>query len=286
MTVLAALLALALPAAAQQSHNDALSKLDPLLCAAKDAKLKGRTEFFDAKGLPLLSLKDGAAEDAIVIVLGKKADLLREIAGKPCPEGKEYNAAKLRQLGQGYAIEEFIAFDGPASRRPIPHQAPGGFTVYSEMRVNLYRGKDGLVHTGRERIYSDHGTIVSEDDPNAGGVGYEDQPSAKQVSHLHTHPNSDMHFPNGIARHHPSDADVSHSNANGYFDVVVTPKFVFFINNPNAEPMVFDRKNPFGDNAVKAYVAKAAEADQYYARNKKFPPWFNEQLNKSNPWAQ
>jgi hypothetical protein len=38
---------------------------------------------------------------------------------------------------------------------------------------------------------------------------------------------------------------------------------------------------------VKAYVKKSAEADDYYAKHKAFPAWFDDDFNKkNNPWAQ
>jgi hypothetical protein len=268
--------------AAHGPLSDLLTHLDPLLCVARDPALKGRTEFYDPKGQLLHSSAGGAPQDAIVVVLDKKLPLFKAVLEHKCLANTEFNAKKLRELGQGYAIEEFIAFDHPENRVKLKNG------LFSETRTNLYKGKDGLVHIGREKIVSGNGTIVTSEDPNMGtGVGYEDQTGAQSVGRLHTHPNSDNREMAGVPAHHPSGADVSSQNEAGYYDVVVSPLFVFFINNKNASAMVFSIKDTFSNNAVKGYLAKNREAEAYYEKAKTWPAWYTDGFNKdNNPWAR
>jgi hypothetical protein len=250
-------------------------------CAAPDPALKGRTDYYDSKGGFLRGSKSGAAEDAVVVLIGNGEARFKEASSRRCPPGQALDDRALRRFGQAYAIEEFIRFDSAKNRVKLPNG------LISEMRTQLYRGADGLVHIGREKIVSGNAAEVSEDDHNEGGTGYENQGPEKTVGRLHTHPNSDSHEMVGVPRHHPSPADVSRVNEFGYSDVVVSPLYIFFINNKNADAMVFARHGTFEDNPVKAYVQKAAEADAYYAQHKSFPAWFNDDYNrKNNPWAR
>jgi hypothetical protein len=296
---LAALLALAVLSASPSRAQDAPSAVDrmraaalkqkamaqkpapPTDCEAPDPALKGRTDYYDRKGVFLRGSKSGAPEDAIVIFPGNSAAAFKAAVSRPCPEGQVLDDRALRRLGQAYAIEEFIRFDSPRNRVKLANG------LISEMRTQLYKGADGVVHIGREKIVSGNATEVAENDRNEGGSGYEKQGPDKTVGRLHTHPNSDSHEMLGVPRHHPSPADVSTVNEYGYCDVVVSPLYIFLINNRAADSMVFARHDAFGENPVKAYVKKAAEADAYYAQHKSFPAWFNDDFNrKNNPWAQ
>jgi hypothetical protein len=250
-------------------------------CAAPNANLAGRTDYFDAKGVFLRGSKSGAPEDAVVLLFGKGRGLFDEAVSRPCPAGQVPDDQALRKLGQAYAIEEFIRFDSAKNRVKLANG------LISEMRTQLYRGADGVVHIGREKIVSGNATEVSDDDHNVGGTGYENQGPEKSVGRLHTHPNSDSHEMLGIPRHHPSDQDVSHVNDSGYSDVVVSPLYVYLINNKNAGALVFARHDTFGDNPVKAFVKKEAELDEYYDKHKSWPPGTNwDEYKKSNPWSQ
>ena len=253
----------------------------PEFCALPNPGLKGRTDYYDRKGAFLRGSKSGAPEDAIVIFTGNSEAGFKEATSRPCPAGQALDDHALRLLGQAYAIEEFIRFDAARNRVKLPNG------LISEMRTQLYKDADGVVHIGREKIVSGNATEVTENDRNEGGTGYEKQGAEKTVGRLHTHPNSDSHEMFGVPRHHPSPPDVSRVNEYGYCDVVVSPLYVFLINNKDADPMVFARHDTFGDNPVKAYVKKSAEADAYYAQHKSFPAWFNDDFNKTNnPWAQ
>ncbi len=284
MLPLPLLLTLAIPAAAQ---NDALvQQLIPVLCVVEDRSLKGRTEFYDAKGMPIdlpAGTVGSAKEDAVVVVPEKKRELFDTIVkyrGR-CPSKTPLlSAQKLREVGQAYAIKEFIDFDSKENRVKI------GNGLISEMRVYLYKSTDGMVRIGREKLVSFNAAEVTSTDVNQGGSGgFEGQ--AQPVGKLHTHPNSDNTSMVGIPRHHPSEQDLSHQNESGYYDVVVSPLYVYFIDSPLAQPIVVWRENPFGENEVKAYLTKSAEADEYYARNKKFPDWYSgEASKKGNPWAR
>jgi hypothetical protein len=253
----------------------------PVYCAAPEPALKGRTDYYDRKGTFLRGSKTGAPEDAIVIFPGNSAARFKAASSRPCPAGEVLDDRALRRLGQAYAIQEFIRFDSARNRVKLANG------LISEMRTQLYEGADGVVHIGREKIVSGNATEVAEDDRNEGGSGYEKQGPDKTVGRLHTHPNSDSREMLGVPRHHPSPADVSTVNEYGYCDVVVSPLYIFLINDKDADSMVFARHDTFGDNPVKAYVKKAAEADAYYAQHKSFPAWFNDDFNrKNNPWAQ
>jgi hypothetical protein len=266
-----------------QPLADVVKRLGPLLCAAPNPAMKGRTDFYDHKGALVHSSAGGSPEDAVVVLMENKEPLFREILAHKCPPDKALDPKKLRELGQPYAIREFIDFDSPRGRVKLKNG------LFSETKTFLYKSGDGVVRVGREKLVSGNAMEVSSDDKNAGGTGgAEGQPESQRVGKLHTHPNSDDHTMGlGAPAHHPSPQDVSQDNERGYYDVVVSPLFVFFINRPKSGSLVFDRKDPLGDNKVKDYLKKSAEADEYYERYKKFPAWFNDDFNKkNNPWTR
>lgn len=281
LSLLSLLPALALPAAAQT--DVVVQQLIPVLCVAEDRSLKGRTEFYDAKGMPL-PVPPGAVapakEDAVVVVLEKKRALFDTIVkyrGR-CPAATPLlSAQKLRETGQAYAIREFIDFDSESNRVKMANG------LISEMRVNLYKSADGMVRVGREKLVSFNAAEVTSTDVNQGGTGgFEGQKDP--VGKLHTHPNSDNTSMVGIPRHHPSDQDLAHQNESGYYDVVVSPLYVYFIDSPLAATIVVWRANPFGDNEVKAYLRSDAAAQAYYEAHKAFPPGYD--AKKNNPWSR
>jgi hypothetical protein len=274
------LLLAALPASAQD-YEAIFKKFEPLLCVAPDAKLKGKTDFYGANGYLLHTMEDGAQADAVAVVPEPKLALFKAVLERKCADGKVFNAAKLRELAQPYAIHDLIAFDAPANREKLENG------LFSETKTFLYKGKDGLVHHGREKIVSGDGTIVTDLDPNKGGAGFEDQGQDKILGKMHTHPNSDNGKMFPIPSHKPSPQDVSSLNDSGYYDVVLSPLYVYFINHKQAKPLVIWREQPFGDNPVKKYLIKDAQAEAHYALTKKYPSWWTEDFNKqNNPWAR
>lgn len=246
------------------------------------APARGLTEFYTPEGTFLAAIA-GSAQNAVAIVDKDKVGLFREIlafSAAPANECARLNPAYLRGMGQTYAIEEFIAFDAPGNRVAL------GNGVLSETLAYLYVGKDGVVHLGREKVVGDNGMMVTEGDRNVGGTGYEEQGQNKRVGKLHTHPNSDAKGFAFAPAHHPSEKDYGGKEAD-YYDVVVSPAYVYFINRRGAEQMVFARHNTFGDNPVKGYLAKRSQADAVYAKTGKWPAWFTDAFNsKSNPWKQ
>ena len=269
-------------AAAQQQKTLAQKPAAP--CVTPSAET-GRTEFYDAKQTLLHASAGGCREDAIVVLVGnKELNAFKRALAVKCAPGTVADACGLRGLGQAYAISEYIAFDAARNRVEL------GNGIFAETKTYLYLdSEDALIHTGREKLIGS-GTSVYPTDPNRGGVGYKNQKQEQSLSDLHTHPNSGQLVSTGstigVARHHPSDADTDPTKLHDYFDVVVSPLFVYFVNNRRADAMVFSRKDPFGDNPVKAYLAKDREADAYYQRYRAFPAWYHDYAQKNNPWSQ
>jgi hypothetical protein len=253
-------------------------------CAAPSGA-PGRTEFYDPKQNLLFSSAGGCKEDAIVVLVdAKNTAAFKRLLATKCPAGTVVDACPLRGYGQAYAISEYIAFDAPRNRVSL------GNGVLAETKTYLYLDpEDRLIHVGREKLVGS-GTDVYPTDPNRGGTGYKTQSEGQSVGDLHTHPNSGKLLASGaevgVARHHPSPADTNETKLHDYFDVVVSPLYVYFINNRLADSMVFSRKNAFGDNPVKVYLLKDAEAERFYDRNRVFPAWSHDYAEKNNPWSR
>jgi hypothetical protein len=271
-------------AAAQKQKALAAAAIPPGPCAAPSGAA-GRTEFYDAKQNLLFASAGGCKEDAIVVLTeAKNAGEFKRLLGTKCPAGTALDACRLRGFGQAYAFSEFVAFDAPHNRVSL------GNGILAETKTYLYRDpEDALIHIGREKLVGS-GTDVYPTDPNRGGTGYKTQSQAQGVGDLHTHPNSGKLLTSGseigVARHHPSPADTSETKIHDYFDVVVSPLYVYFINNRFTDSMVFSRKDAFGDNAAKAYLQKDREAETFYDQHHAFPAWYHDYAQKNNPWSQ
>ncbi len=267
-------------AAAQTQRALAAKPAGP--CAAPAAGA-GRTEFYDGKQNLLFAAAGGCREDAIVVLVDEKQlSAFKRASATRCAAGTALDPCGLRAFGQAYAIAEYIAFDSRRNRVAL------GNGLLFETKTYLYLDpEDGLIHTGREKLVGSP-TDVLPTDPNHGGNGYKGQTQERSLSDLHTHPNSGVFLTSGsqigVARHHPSDADTDPSKLHDYFDVVVSPLFVYFINNRHADTMVFSRQDPFGANPVKEYLAKDREADAYYHSHRSYPAWYHDYADKNNPW--
>jgi len=271
-------------AAAQNQRSLAAAAIPAGPCAVP-SRASGRTEFYDAKQNLLFASAGGCKEDAIVVLVDAKATAaFKRLLALKCPAGTALDACRLRGEGQAYALSEFISFDAPHNRVSL------GNGIMAETKTYLYLdSEDHLIRIGREKLVGS-GTDVYPTDPNRGGTGYKTQREDQSVGDLHTHPNSGKLLASGsevgIARHHPSPADTNEMKIHDSFDVVVSPLYVYFINNRLADSMVFSRKDPFGDNAVKSYLRKDREAQTYYDLNHAFPAWYHDYAEKNNPWSQ
>jgi len=202
------------------------------------------TKFFNSAGEQIFQSNDGLENAIVSIEDDQLASFQNRLVFAQTIDGfnpdDDNFVDGLRDLGIGYAIDDFKAFFNE-NRRDI-----GENRLANEHKTFLYL-RDGLVRPGSENIQGDAFNVVGGSPLRSGAKGK-----------LHIHPNAGKSA--GFGRtftHKPSSNDVTgwkFSRSPLHFDVVVSDKYIYFINNNQSENLAVPFRNTFGGgNSVETF---------------------------------
>jgi len=212
------------------------------------------TSYFNSSGELIYQSNDGL-ENAVVSISDKQlGNFNNTLTFAKQQEGFDGNSNEfnkgLRKLGTGYAVDDFKAFFKENGKNQADGWEEG---YYNEHKTFLYM-KDGLIRPGSENYPGDV--------YNAGG----DPTGNLPLGDLHFHPNAGKQKgfgSNNYFTHRPSGPDGGkpsswkYSSSPNHFDVIVTDKYIYFINNVRSRNVVVPFKNTFGGgNSVESWNPK------------------------------
>jgi RHS repeat-associated protein len=219
------------------------------------------TDYFNSKG-DLLHQSHDDLENAIVSINDYKLDAFNNALSLATDGSNNEVNTGLRSFGTGYAVDEFKAFFNENGFNQADGYREG---YYNEHKTFLYL-INGLIRPGRENYPGDPKGV--------GGEGKDPYDPINVLGDLHFHPNVGLRrIEGGNYTHRPSgpdDAGWKASDSPFHFDVVLTNKYIYFINNVHFSGGI---AVPFINTFKKGIVPISSFSNDRSGKDRNYNPW-------------